>query len=246
MDPIYSGREETTQLWEGQTYAEASEKNTKAIASVQLHASAAETGMQKWQNLLVSCVTEQGYPESALCVLLQEMIENPHVRAYPRGSPATTNSAYSREEIFRESGENGENFAENLGKGALNRSLPPLFPNLWQGIGVTSIRMLLAKANPSWKELLEGIEFLVAPGHIREFAQSHQSNWWLLSPVCRTVIQLELATMQSSPQGLYMVARRPREMCWLQRKISHQLIWWLFSLLFIHTNLTVFTMIARI
>jgi hypothetical protein len=28
--------------------------------------------------------------------------------------------------------------------------------------------------------------------------QSYQSNWWLLSPLCRTVIQLELATMQSS------------------------------------------------
>jgi phage terminase large subunit GpA-like protein len=56
--------------------------------------------------------------------------------------------------------------------------------------------------------------------NIREFAQSHQSNWWLLSPVCSAVIQLEIATMQSSPQGLYMVAKRPREICWLQRKNS--------------------------
>jgi hypothetical protein len=38
--------------------------------------------------------------------------------------------------------------------------------------------------------------------------------------VCSAVIQLEIATMQSSPQGLYMVAKRPREICWLQRKNS--------------------------
>jgi hypothetical protein len=47
--------------------------------------------------------------------------------------------------------------------------------------------------------------------YIKEFVQSHQSNWWLLSPAHREVVQRELATMQFSLQGQYMVSRRPRE-----------------------------------